>query len=417
MASSLTSFDAYMKEYYIDSGRVEKLVYPDNVLMGLLEKRPDVDLVGDNMPVPIQSGNPQGAAGVFTTAQTNNSNVVARKWNITPGDYYGVVRIGDKVLKASRNNMGAFFDNQTLETDGLYETLGENMNMYLWGNGGQAIGQRASIATNDVTLVDDSQAANFEPGMKIVASTADGSGSADALRGGTAANLDGNNRATGVLTSTTWGNITTFSDQDFLFREGDFAGATSTQIVKGVQAFVPATDTLLDLWGVTQAQRQADVQRFGGCRVGASFYQGRSYEERIRNLISQMTGRFKAALRNPAAFLHPEEFEILSTNLAAKGIRPADESETGFGYSKITVSTGSGNIPIYCDRHCPKGSVFVLSLSNWFLASIGKMFDVQNGDGLQMLRLATATDYEIRVISYPALACTAPKNNGRVSLL
>lgn len=417
MGSTLTTFDALLKERYIDSSKVEELIYPDNVLLGMLEKRGDSGMVGDVMPVPVVYGNPQGLGISFSTAQTNNSNIKAAKWSIQAGSYHGVVDIGDKVLKASRTNQGAFLENKVTEIDGLYMQAGENLSIYTWGNGGQALGRRASISSNDVSIVEGADAGNFEPGMKLVASAADGASASDALRGGTAALLDGINRATGVLTSTTWGNITTFSDQDFLFRESDFFGTVGNTVIKGVQAFIPATDTLPDLWGVLQATRQADVQRFGGCRVADQFIQGRTYEERIRILISQMTGRFKSRLKNPAGFMHPEEFEVLSTFLSARGIRPAEDSSTAFGYSKIDINSSAGVIPIYADRHCPKGSFFLLSLGNWWVSSMKELLHPQNEDGFSMLRRDASTDYEFRLLSYPLLACNAPKNSGRVSLL
>lgn len=415
--STIATFDALLKERYIDSSKVEELVYPDNVLLGMLEKRGDTGMVGDQMPVPVLYGNPQGLGVDFSKAQTNATNIKAAKWTIQAGSYHGVVDIGDKVLKASRTNAGAFLENKVTEIDGLYMQAGENLSIYTWGNGGQSIGRRGSIASTDVTLVEGADSGNFEPGMRLVASTADGAATGDALRGGTAAVLDGLNRSTGTLTSSTWGNITLFGDGDYLFRESDFFGNVGNTVIKGVQAFITATDAPGDLWGITNATRITDVQRFSGCRVADAFIQGRGYEERIRILISQMTGRFKSRLKDPKGFLHPEEFEVLSTFLAAKGIRPADDANTAFGYSKIDINSSAGTIPIYADRHCPKGTFFLLSLGNFWISSMKELLHPQNEDGFSMLRRDSSTDYEFRLLSYPLLACNAPKNSGRVSLL
>ena len=51
--STLTTFAALLKERYIDSDRVEELTYPENVLLGMLEKRGDTGMVGSDLPVPI----------------------------------------------------------------------------------------------------------------------------------------------------------------------------------------------------------------------------------------------------------------------------------------------------------------------------------------------------------------------------
>jgi hypothetical protein len=416
MGSTLTTFDALLKEDYIDSNRVEELIYPDNVLLGKLEKRGDTGMVGDQMPVPIIYGLPQGLAAPFATAQANVSNIKAQKFVITAGDYHGVVHIGDKVMMASRTNRGAFLENKVTEIDGLYEQAGENFSKYIWGNGGQSLGQIASINSNTITLLETSDAMNFEVGMTVVASAADGSTSTDALRdSGDSTTVSEVNRATGTIVLASAAAIAGLAVNDHLFRAGDFFGDTGNVIIKGVQAFMPASDSLGELWGISGANRALDVQAFGGCRVDPALLGAKSYEQRIKLLFAQMTGRFKAK-KPTAVFMHPEDFDVLDTAMGARGQRDLSDDEAKFGYSSIAVTTTGGKVPIFPDRHCPVGSAMALRMENWWVFSMGELLRVQNGDGLQMLRRATSTDYEFRIISYPGLACNAPKNNGRVSL-
>jgi hypothetical protein len=414
--STLTTFDALLKEDYIDNNRVEELIYPDNVLLGKLEKRGDTGMVGDQMPVPIIYSLPQGLASGFTNAQAGNSNIKAQKFVITAGDYHGVVEIGDKVLMASRTNQGAFLENKVAEIDGLYEQAGENYSKYIYGNGGQALGRISAINSNVITLVNSADSMNFEVGMTVVASDADGSLAADALRdSGDSTTVSNINRATGDITLASAAAISGLAVNDYLFRKGDFFGDQGVVIIKGVQAFMPATDSLPDLWGITQANRQLDVQRFGGCRVDPTLLGAKSFEQRIKLLFAQMTGRFKAKAPT-AVFMHPEDFDVLDTAMGARGQRDLSDSEAKFGYSSISVTTTAGKVPIFPDRHCPLGDAIALRLDNWWLFSMGELFHVQNGDGLQMLRKGDSTDYQFRIISYAGLACNAPKNNGRVSL-
>ncbi len=414
MGSTLTTFDALMKERYYDSSVVEKLIYPENTLLGMLQKKGDTGMVGDLLPVPIVTVLPQGVGGVFSDAQANVTSLAARKWEMSAGEYYGVVHIGDKVLEASRSNAGAFLENKKIEVDGLYEQAGESLNIYAWGNGGGAIGQRASAATNDITLVRAEEAANFEIGMSVVASAADGSTTSDSLRAGgtTVASV---NRSTGVVGLVSAAGITSFADLDYLFREGDFFGDTGVVVMKGVQAFISATDAPPALWNVSAANRALDPQRLAGCRVTSADLAGKSIEERIKILLSRMTGRYKAKMPT-AGFLNPEDFQSLDTLMTARGQRSLTDDTTKFGYSKIDVMTAGGRLPIYTDRHCPKGTFFALRMDNWWLTSMGELIHPQNRDGFEMLRRSTTTDYEIRLISYPICVCNAPKNSGRVPL-
>ena len=418
--STLTTFYALMKERYMDSSIVERLVYPDNPLLAKLQKIGDTEMVGDTMPVPIFTALPQGLSAGFTTAQTNagltSGNTTSNKWAITAGDYFGVIYIGDKVIMASRTNKGAFLANKEVEMDGLLEQAGENMSVYLWGNGGQAIGRRLSINGNDVTLSSDIDAQNFEVGMNLKASPNDGSTSTDSQRGGTAATLTAVNRSTGVITATTYGNITSFADGDYLFREGDFFGDQGTIVIRGVQSFITATDTPPALWGVSAATRATDPQRYAGCRLPTSVVAGKTYEERIKILLSWMAGRFKVKTSGLVGYMNGEDFQVLESLMATKGIRPLEDDSTKFGFSRIDIQTAAGRIPIICDRHCPKGTFFVLRMDDWGISSMGELLHWQNGDGMQILRVYNSTNYEARVISYPLLYNRAPKNSGRVPL-
>ncbi len=415
MASTLTTFDALLKERYLPDV-VEKLTYPENPLFGMLEKRGDTGMVGDQMPVPIITALPQGLAAPIATAQTSASNIVASKFVIQAGDYSGSVSIGDKVMKASRTNQGAFLEDKVLEIDGLYEQGGENLSVYLWSNGGNALGRVASIGpgANDITLVNSIDGQNFEVGMSCRESANDGSDSSHTLLTGTTT-VSGVNRATGVVTFTDRTQYSSLAVGDYFFRTGDFGGSGSTTILKGVQAFITPSDSPAALWGISAATRATDPQRYAGCRVDSTLLNGKSYEERIKILFAQMTGRFKSKAPT-AVFMNPEDFQILETLMSARGVRPLEDETTKFGYTKIDVLTGSGRVPIYSDRHCPYGTAFGFRMANHWISSMGEVFSPLNGDGLQMLRASTANDYEFRLVSYPLYANNAPKNHGRVLL-
>ena len=416
MGSTLSTFDALLKERYIDSDKVEQLTYPENVLYGLLEKRGDTGFVGDSMPVPIVTANPQGQSARFATAQAAKTNIKASKFVVTAGDYYGAIDIGDKVMKASRTNQGAFLENKVTEIDGLYEQGAESLSIYLWGNGGNSLGRLASVAGNDVTLLSSIDAQNFEVGMTVQASASDGATTTDALRdSGDSTTVTAVNRSTGVITLASAAAISGLAAGDYLFRSGDFFGDQGNIVIVGVQAFITATDTAPALWGISAATRATDPQRFAGCRVDTALLAGKSYEERIKILFSQMTGRFKSKAPT-AGFMNPEDFQVLETLMAARGVRALEDESTKFGYMKIDVVTSGGRVPIYCDRHCPLGSFFGFRMQNHWISSLGEVLAPQNGDGLQMLRKSDSTDYEFRLISYPAYANNAPKNHGRVLL-
>ncbi len=96
-------------------------------------------------------------------------------------------------------NVGAFLEAKVAEIDGLYQTAGEMLSLYTWGNGGQALGQIATLSTNDFTLTNPTDIGNFEIGMTLVASARDGSTSTDSLLdSGDSTTLASINRSTGA---------------------------------------------------------------------------------------------------------------------------------------------------------------------------------------------------------------------------
>lgn len=416
MASTFTTYAAVLKERYEDSSIVDKLMYSDNVLLSMLEKRGDTGMSGDSLKVPLFYNNAQGVGGTFSIAQTNVSNTKSVAWDMACGEYYGVVHIGDKVMVASRNNAGAYLENKTVEIDSLWETAGESLSLYTWGNGGQAIGQIASIQnTNDVYLVNESDIQNFEIDMYVTASTADGSDAAHTQ-------IDSNDQtivtavnANGGYFTITVADLSGLAAGNYLFREGDFFGDQGVIVVKGIQSFITANDSPPALWGVSANTRATNPQRLAGCRVPTTQLQGKSYEERIKILLARMAGRYKSKMPT-AGFMHPENFQVLETLMSARGIRPLEDENTQFGFTKIDIATGSGRIPIYCDRHCPRDQFFALKVDDFWVSSMEELVHPQRGDGLEILRRATATDYEYRLISYPILGNRACKNSGRVPL-
>lgn len=407
--STLTTFDFALKTRYTDE-KVENLTKADRPAFAMVGR--NEDLSGNALVVPLIHVNPQGVAGSsVSTAQTNATNIVGKKFTITPGDYFASVDIGDKVLTLSRNNAGAFLENQLAETDGVYEQVADNFATYMFGAGGGSLGVRASASTNVITLTNPQDTLNFEPGMTVVASANDGTDASHTLRIGstTVASVE---REAGTVTLTSAAGITSFANSDHLFRQGDFWGDSTVSIFKGIQAYVTATGAPAALYGMT---RTSDPQRLAGCRVPSADYSGKNIEERIRLLGAYMTGRYKT----PGAthgFLHPEDWQNLESALQSRGVRPVEDSSTKFGFMKIDVVMGGKLVPIYPDRYAPKGTFFGLRMQNFKFHSPGKLIQTVNGDGLTMLRKSTSNDYEFRLKSYPIFSCNAPGYQGRIPL-
>lgn len=412
MASTLTTFAFATKARYTDK-KVQNLTEADRPLFSMIEKVP---FTGESMVVPLIKANPQGLSQALTTAQTGaagtGGNVQGEKFVLTAGDYTGSVTIGDKVLKASKDNAGAFLRNQMAEMDGLYEQMADVLATYLYSNGGNAIGRRSSASTNVITLTDPYDAMNFEIGMYVQAADNDGT-SASAARTGTTY-VTAVDRAAGTVTLNSAAAISSFADNDYLFRSGDYLGNTGNTIFYGLRAYLAASTAPAALYGMT---RTSDPVRLAGAYVPTADISGKGIEERIQLLGAYMTGRYKGPGATHA-FMNPEDWQDLAVSLQSKGIRPLQDSEAKFNFEALNVVLGGKTVKIYADRFCPKGTFFALKLATWSFYYIGdKLIHPMNEDGLEIVRGATTKDYEYRLLSYPVPCTNAPGHNGRVSLL
>lgn len=409
MSLSLTTYDALLKRRYT-SQKVANLTEAERPLLARLKKDPSFS--GSAMSVPLIHANPQGLASQsLLIAQGSSSNLKSKNFLITVGDYFGTVDISAKVMVASRDNPGAFLSSKTAETDGLYEQISDQLHILAWGNGGGAIGRRASVSGQVITLSDPTTIFAFEEGMTIAASgDGDGSAGTEALRAGTGV-VTVVDRVNGKVTYT--GTITTFTDLDYIFRYGDFLGNTGAGLMVGVQNYVYSTDTAVpNLFGMV---RTSDPTRLAGCRIATADLTGRNIEERVKLLGSRMTGRYKAKMFTDG-FMNPEDWQTLEIQLNARGIRSTEDDKTQFGFNVLKVGTGGAMVTIYADRACPKGTFFGLRMDNWTLYSMLDLIHPVDGDGLKMLRKSATNDFEFRLESFPQLACNAPLYQGRVPL-
>jgi hypothetical protein len=410
MASTLSTFDFALKEWYTKD-RIESVIFSDRPWLGMIKK--ETEFQGRGHPVPVLYRAPQGVAVSLADAQSNATSVVGTQFMVTAGDVSASVDIGDKVIKASRANPGAFLQNKKAEIDNLYELVSDTLAIALAGNGGQSLGQRASISSNTITLLDKADVHKFHVGMVLVASANDGSDASHALRTGSAA-VTAVDLAAGTVTVDNAAGITSFANSDHLFRRGMFFGDTAKFVMHGVQSYV-WTHASAPPAIYSSGSRTADRVRLAGMAVPAADLTGKGIEERIQILGSRLTGRGMA----PGAdcyFLNPEDWQNLAIALQSRGQRSLTDDSTKFGYKYLSVIAGAKEAKVFADRYFPSGVVFGLKKDVWTLFSLEELIHALKGDGLEMLRKSSTNDYEYRLVSYPGLGCSAPGHNGRAPL-
>lgn len=401
MALDLTSFAAALKEHYT-SDRVENMVYADNPLLALLPKYKEFG--GKNLPIPIIHGNPQGRSAVFATAQANKTNSQLKDFVLTRDRDYSLASIDNETLEASKGNSNAFIEAATTEIDGAIQSATRSLAVSLYGTGSGSIGQADAASTGTtLQLADVESVTNFEVGMRLVFSTADGGGS---VKSGTA-EVSGVNRDTGVLTFaaalTSIDGGSGVAQDDFVFVQGDYDAK-----VKGLRAWLPdAAPTSTPFFGV---DRTVDATRLGGIRYDGS---SMPIEEA---LISAAARIAREGGRPDHCFMSYSKFADLEKALGSKVQYVDLRANAEVGFRGILINGPRGPIKIIPDQNCPSDRAFMLQMNMWKLYSLGDAPKILDTDGLKMLRDGSADSVEVRVGYYAQLGCRAPGWNANVQL-
>jgi hypothetical protein len=413
MANYGTQFDKFqfaMKDRYDKVKRVQNLAESDRPLLAMIGK--DTDFSGDGTHIPLIYSRPQGIATTLADAQLSRNNLQGSKFILTAGDYSGSVTIADKTIKASRNNQGAFFKARAAETDNLISTIADDLATALYGNGGLSFAQISEINGNVLTLANPGDTFHFEVGTAVEFSTSDGT-SAGAVRAESQiVFVESVQRADGTITLEDASYVTGLAVDDYIFRRGTFPNGELDTLMVGLEGYLWANNAPPVLYGM---DRTKDPIRQAGARLNSNDIRGKSAEQRLRLLGTQMTGKYRGKGATHG-FVNPEDWDQIVTSLSTQGIRSFKDDSTKFGFESIHFTAGGKRIKLYADPFCPKGEAFLLRLENWKLHSMGQLIHPIDEDGQIILRGATANTYEFRAQSYPVVSCNAPGWSGRVSL-
>lgn len=399
MALDMTTASAILKTLY-PAVRVKSITYKNNPLLAMLPK--DESFTGKNLEVPLQYGNPQGRSANFANAQTNVGNSAYKSFLITRIKDYGVATIDNETIKAAQDNKGSFLRTLESEMNNMLFSLRRSLATALYRNGSGSIGQlsASSGVTTLITLSEKRDHTNFEVGMVLELSTADGGG---AVKTGTT-KITAINRGAGQLTVAT--DMSTFSaagaQNDFIFMQGDYDAKIS-----GLAAWIPTSAP-----GATpffSVARNLDTERLGGVRIAGG---GLPIEEILIDTMEQM-GSYGAS--PDKFFMNFREWGSLAKTLEGKVQIINIEVDGVVGFRGMRMQGPTGSVDIIPDVNCPAGLGYLLQLDTWSLKSLGPTPHLFDTDGLTSLRQANADGVEVRGQYYAQLCCSAPGWNAVVT--
>lgn len=390
-----TSFDAALKEYYTDE-TVKDLVYKDHPWFAMVPKKSD--LSGDKYVVPLTYGIPGSRSASLAIAIQNKDTGKHKKFEVTTVDDYAAISIGRKVMKQSANDRGAFFEARTKEIDLMLEALTRSIATSLYRNGGGALGRISSGQGGvTITLSEPEDVVNFEVGMEVQFSTADGT--SGAVKAGTAT-ITGIDADAGTITSDSAfsAQCATIAASDYIFAQGDFGAKIS-----GLAAWIPTSaPSATAFFGV---DRSVHATRLGGVRLSCA---NDPVTEALRKGISRLGREGQSP---DIALMSYAKHRDLCLELENKAELVEQGATATVGFTGIKFVGGKRPVIVFPDADCPDAQCYLLTKSSWKLVSLGPVPDLHDDDGIRMLRESTSDGYEVRASYYANLACDAPGAN------
>jgi len=408
-AATTTTIAGILKRLYPQS-TVPSLMFDGHPFFGMLPKSENFG--GEDMRIAMTRAGTAGGSATFSTAQSNKEGAKHTGFNVTDRIDYSLWSISTQAKLASEINPGALVAAVKAEADAAFNTAHRSLSISMFRNGGGARGQVGSTSTTTLTLLDPEDIYMFEEGMYVETSTTDGtSGSVDA---GSSTQITGVDYDAGTLTAAAnWTAGGDFSDNDFLFRAGDF-GAT----LLGLDSWLPGTaptggDSFYNV------DRSVNPTKLAGVRYVAATGTDDTYSDALVNAgvkLSRHQSKADCAFVNPAQYLKILEEQgnkVRHTKTTARGAKGA---LANISFDGLELSTLCGTVKVIPDIDCPNHVAYMLQMDTWKLYTRGGCPRWLADDGNKMLRESSADAIEGRLGTYGALTCTKPGRNARIDL-
>lgn len=402
-ASTIANLGSVFKPLY-QKGEVENICVRKHEFLKRVKKVDDFYGDGDYKKIPLRYTNPQGIGATFSTAQGNASSSKHKQFVIDRKKGYGFITLAAEAMIASERDVGSYIRAKKYELDNTIEQMGNDLGLYLYGDGWGALGVLDTYASGTtLTLTPKADAYKFEVGMQLRA--ADGADSSTPRTG------------TMVVTAVDWdaGTIvvdaaaTSLATGDYLFREGDADMAGTTKLLPtGLAGWIPLTaPSSTSFFGV---DRTAHITRLAGHRVDNS---SNSIEESVMDLANKI--RLGGGMPD-ALLINPVNAVTLMKSVGSKVQYEGGGGTMVVGPEKVKIATTAGVLEVVIDADCPTNRGYILQMDTWKFHTMREVPHIVDDDGVQAQRHATADEIEVRLRWFGNLGCEAPGFNGVFSI-
>ena len=407
---TVSSLSNALKKYWPQSD-LKSHLYTNRPLIGMLRK--DEKAGGDEIWLPIRTAPGSGRSATFSDAQGNKGPATYARFELTLVTDYATFSINGQAIRKARLDPWKTIRQIASDGDAVRTALENSVAHALYSNGGGAIGKIVSGGgTTTLTLTDDGDTnmIAFEEGLNVDCSNTDGtSGAVD----GDPVVISATNPVARTITKTggNWNASGNYSDDDYIFAEGDFGAKAS-----GLAAWVPPSDpSSTSFFGV---DRTANILKLGGYRRTLDTSKDGDLHRGFINVSADLH-QFGAS--PDSLFMNPIDWAYLDHEIEGKTTyeKMTSRDQGGpfstVGYETIRIMGAAGPINVYADPWCPKKRAYMLTLDECCLFSLGNVVGWLNEDDVgNILREATTDSYEGRFGGYFQLGVEMPGHQATI---
>lgn len=428
MGATRTTVLPALKEHYLGKTVAEvfyKASNDINPLMAAMDAiADDGEGMGRVLVVPFVYGTGTARGQSFTKVlakaqgSTTGSAASIGRWEIQPVTQEAVASWTREAMTAAETKgPRETFRVMSVEMDTKIEAIRKQISTYAFGDGTGALAQIVAVSSTGFTVAAD-RANRFVVGMDV--STCTTATGAVKNSGGTP-----NLLVTGVDYLNSSGTATIYTSTDPSSSAGRTAQAANDYVFDyndRPNAGMAAYANYVLPWGM-------DAWLPGATVVDSTTFCGNTRDG--QSILAGLTigcGSLdpENALLNAAALLFnaggiKADMGIMNPNDYAAWIADKDKSKTvsislgkfELGFDGFNLHSLAGNIPIVPDAQCPSGTFYLGPFKNPQLAprlvyTGGSLVNIDDKDGLDFVRSASATNYEMRLFFNGNIAFPAP---------
>lgn len=393
-ANALISTVGYVFKTMFDIGLSDEAVRLHPTL-DLMKKV--ADFGGDSIVYSVKYGNAQNiTSGALSAAQAVGTASKGVKFTMTRKKKTGTISLDvEALLAAKQGSDSAFAELVVTEVDGFVNEFWDRLGFDLFRDGFGARGQRASAATNVITLTNPDDARNYKVGMSVSAAVnSDGTSPRAGTTSITAVDTDG-----GTITLASAAAITSFADNDFIFASPEVGSN-----IEGFELLTPlATPTATLFRGV---DRTAYPSLLAGSRIND-----------LNTMVEENAGKTAVKIRQNGGradtlVLNPQRAWEMFRRLGAKVMYQGGGGTVEYGFEKAIISSPAGDLTVISDPDCQTTRGRVYLNASHKLRTLQEFVHIANEDGNYNLRMPTDDALETRVRSMSNYQQTEPRNFG-----